>query len=346
MASIIQQRYFAQARFSLEYTSKSGGANFISKRRLMSSFPSSKILLTSQYNRQGFALDYRLDVDNLTLSIGSEHVLPIINDQWAPEWSGDITEQIDILVRIGDTDGANLPWFPFADSVLLFWWIHKEELSLPVSVQWRREAGGLIKLEVHIAAHPWDDPLLTVEVRGKDTSTITVAVPERPLSSSPSMTYPIRVAIIHVIAPTAVIVNELLGNVLGAVIELVATALYIMLLLFMYGFMALAVVFSLWRCFRGPSFEDTVEGLQGRLGRLSQNERLRFLKIDALRENLDLLYQNKKFKAVINICRNGWHPERDRERVAEEEEADIEKGLNATGEGEGEEEGKGDSRKQ
>lgn len=176
--------------------------------------------------------------------------------------------------------------------------------------------------------------LLAVQIQGKDRSTITVTVPETPLSSSPSKTYLIRLAIIHVIAPTVVFVNGLLGNAFGSIIEATITALFVVFVVFVYGFMALAVVFSLWRCFGGPSFEDTVDEMQGRLERLSQNERLRFLKIDALRENLDLLCRNERFKAAINICRNGWHPERDRARAAEEEEADTEKGLNIDDAGE------------
>jgi hypothetical protein len=240
---------------------------------------------------------------------------------------------MDVIARIGDADGANLPWFPFADSVLLFWWIHKEDLSLPISVKWSREANGLHKMEIH-AAHPRNGLLLTIEIRGPDPSAISVSTPEFPFSSSPSITYPVRVAIIHIIAPTAVFVNDLLGNAFGAIIESMVTAIFIVLVVVLYGFLILAVVFSLWRCFKGPSYEDTVTGIQGRLEKLSQNERLRYLKIDALREKLELLFQDERFKVAVDICRNGWHPERDRAMAAEKEEADMEKGLKAIDESE------------
>lgn len=275
---------------------------------------------------------------------------------------GNITKDVQVPARIGDMDGANLPWFLFADSVLLYSRIHKEELSVPVSVHWTSEQERLQRMEIYIArpqddknddpsnppnfvvpirpdddvVHAKADLLLTVEILGEDRSTITITVPVMPLSSSPSSTYPIRVAIISIIAPTAVFVNDLLGNAFGGMIESMIDALAVVFAIVLYVFMALAVVFSIWRVLRGPSFEETVERMQARLETLSQNERLRLLRLDALRDNLELLYQNERFKAAVNICRNGWHPERDQARAAEEEAADTEKGLNIEA-GEGEE---------
>ena len=63
--------------------------------------------------------------------------------------------------------------------------------------------------------HIINDPLLSIRVRGNDTSSFEVTVPARPLSSSPSRTYPIRIAIIHIIAPIAVFVNDYLGDAIG-----------------------------------------------------------------------------------------------------------------------------------
>jgi hypothetical protein len=335
MASITQHLFFAQARLSRECISKSRGAEPSTKQKLTSHLSSSRFMRTSTH-RQGFALDYKLDVDNLTLSIGSEHVLPIINNKRGPERPTTITEKVDVSVRIGDMDGANLPWFPFADSVLLFWWIEKEDFNLPLLINWENKADGLHRMELLNAAHIYDEPLLAVEIRGEDTPTISVSVPKKPLSSSPSLTYPVRVAIIHVIAPTALFVSDLFGNAIGVIAELIFTLLFTVFVVFVYAFLGLAVVFSLWRCFSGPSFEDTVEGIKDRLQKLSENERLQFLKIDALRENLDFLIQNEKFKTVVYVCRNGWHPERDRERAAEEG-SDIEEGLDMKVDGEGDE---------
>ena len=235
--------------------------------------------------------------------------------------------------RVGDIDGANLPWFSFADSVLLFWWIHKENADLDVSLQWKAGPNDIRRLEIHPAAKPWDDPLLSIEIVGANPGTIVVDVLKAPLSSSPSLTYPIRVAIIHVIAPTAVFVNDLLGNTVGVVIEYVLTTLELIILFGLYPFLVLAVVFSFWRCLKGPSFEDTVERIQGRLERLSENERLRVLRIHVLGEKLGAICQNGRFMAVVDICRNGWHPERDRAVAAEV--ADVERGLDGKEKGEG-----------
>lgn len=222
-------------------------------------------------------------------------------------------------------------------------------MSLPLFAQYRNQyldkEGGLRRTELIMVDHVWGDFLLAVEIRGTDASTIVVTVPEMPISSSPSMTYPVRVAIILVIAPTAVFVNDLLGNMFGGFIGLMVAVLFIGFVIFVYGFMALAVVFSLWRCFRAPSFEDTVERIQGRLERLSRNEKLRRLKIDALRENLELLCQNERFMAFVYVCRNGWHPEKERAKAAEEA-ADIEKGSNNKEAAEGAEKGESTASKQ
>ena len=297
---------------------------------------SSSKILHSQHERQGFAIDYTLDVENLTLLIG-EHAVPILNEKWADGWDGDITgelaEHLEVSARIGDTDGANLPWFPFADSVLLFWWIHKESMSLELSLQWRALPMDRWRLEIHKAAQEWDEPLLSVEIRGGDPSTIVVTVPEMPLSSSPSSTYPVRLAIIHFIAPTAVFVNFLLGNVFGPIIEFVFTALYYLFLCALCGLINTAIMFSLWRCFGGQSFKDTVEGIRVRLERLNENERLQIWKTKIMQEKLDFIIRNERFMAAVKICRNGWHPRSDG-AVVNEVTADVEKGLNVTGEGE------------
>jgi hypothetical protein len=71
----------------------------------------------------------------LTLSIpGVDKPIPIIYNDRAEEGSADVSLDISVQARIGDFDGANLPWFEYADSILLFWWIHKENADLPLSV--------------------------------------------------------------------------------------------------------------------------------------------------------------------------------------------------------------------
>jgi len=276
-------------------------------------------------NRQGFAIDYKLDMNDLTLTTdGSDHPLPIFKQDQTVD---SVTEQINATARIGDRDGANLPWFEFADAVLLYWWIQPDDLQVLVDIIWTVKGNGedpLRRMEVQVAGHPSRRVLLTLEMQGSDTSSIVVGSPGRPYSFSPSKTYPIRVALIHVIAPTAVFVNDLLGNFVGQVIESVVTAIFVLFVIAVYGFFALAIVFSLWRCVGGPSFEVVVERTQARLAKLRENERLRGLRIEALQEGLERLCQNERFKKAVDICRNGWHPEREMARAAEVE-IDVEK---------------------
>jgi hypothetical protein len=174
--------------------------------------------------------------------------------------------------------------------------------------------------------------LLSIEIDGADASTLVVNAPEMPISSSPSSTYPLRVAIIQVIAPIAVFMNDFIGNALGVIIKSLVAALYFGLIILLCGFTALTVVSSLWRCFRGPSFVDTAGRVQGGLERLKSNERLRTMKIDGLCEKMESLCRNERFITFIKICENGWHPERNEAEVSEEQ-TDVEKGSGVKEEG-------------
>jgi hypothetical protein len=129
-----------------------------------------------------------------------------------------------------------------------------------------------------------------------------------------------------------VFVNGLLGGFVGQAIESVVTTIFVLFVIAVYGFFALAIVFSLWRCVGGPSFEVVVERTQARLAKLRENERLRGLRIEALQEGLERLCQNGRFKRAVDICMNGWHPEREMARAAEveidvEKEASLKEGL-------------------
>lgn len=288
-------------------------------------FSSSRYFRIEHNNRQGFAIDYKLDMNDLTITIdGADHPLPIFKQGQTVD---SVTEQINATARIGDRDGANLPWFEFADAVLLYWWIQKDDLQFLVDITWTVEEDGedfLRRMEVRVAGRPGRRALLTLEMQGSDTSSIVVEAPERPYSFSPSETYPVRVALIHVIAPTAVFVNGLLGGFVGQAIESVVTTIFVLFVIAVYGFFALAIMFSIGRCVGGPSFEVVVERTQARLDNLRENERLRGLRIEALQERLERLCQNERFKRAVEICRNGWHPEREMARAAEVE-IDVEK---------------------
>ncbi|RDL36835.1 uncharacterized protein BP5553_06187 [Venustampulla echinocandica] len=280
-------------------------------------------------NRQAFALDYKLDIRDLTLSIsGSDKSLPILNETPGQDSTLDITEDIHVVARIGDDGGANLPWFKFADAILLTWWLEKEDLNITLTAYWRREGedGSLRRMELRVPRMP--EPLLSFKIQGNDRGTITAITPAKPASSSPSMTYPIRVAIINAIAPTAVFVNDVFGSAIGMASKSVFNALAVIFIVGMYGFMLLAIVFSLWRCLGGPSFETTVGRMQDRLERHNENERYRVLRIHVITGWLDWLNHSERVQMALDICRHGWHPERERARRADEE-TDVERGNKA-----------------
>jgi hypothetical protein len=270
-------------------------------------------------------------LSTLTLSIsGADKPIPIISHDGTEEESTDISLDITALARVGDSDGANLPWFEYADSILLFWWIHKESVDLPLSVSWSVEEENMYSMDLKYAGrHVIDDPLLSIRMRGNDTPSFEVTVPARPLSSSPSWTYPVRIAIIHIIAPIAVFVNDYLGDAIGSLFSTIFTAANVLFIVLVYVFVILAIVVSIYRCVGGPSLEVTVQRAHDCLETLKQNERLHFLHMEAVQERLDRLYHNKRIQLVIGVCRNGWHPERDRGMAAQEEEADIESGSSS-----------------
>jgi hypothetical protein len=126
-------------------------------------------------------------------------------------------EGVDVIARTGDTDGANLPWFPQADAILLFWQIHREYASVPLTIQRSaQEAGDVQTFDIlfNEKGHG-DDALLSLKMVGNDTSTIRASVPLRPHSSSPSKTYPVRVAIILALAPLSILIVVVFGSLAG-----------------------------------------------------------------------------------------------------------------------------------
>lgn len=164
-------------------------------------------------SRQGFALDYKFNISDFTLTVsGLEQPIHIFRDALAGDDGR--REEVNATVRAGDTDGANLPWFPAEDALLLFWEIHQEYASVPL----------IIHRPVHKAANMWqqfdiflntlgyrNNALLSFQMVGNDTSSIRLSVPSRPDSSSPSYTYPVRVRIIQVLAPFSLLIAAAFG---------------------------------------------------------------------------------------------------------------------------------------
>ncbi|KAM0514288.1 hypothetical protein ACHAPE_006868 [Trichoderma viride] len=164
-------------------------------------------------SRQGFALDYKFNISDFTLAVsGLEQPIHIFRDALAGDDGR--REEVNATVRAGDTDGANLPWFPAEDAVLLFWEIHQEYASVPLTIHRpvHKEAGWwqIFDIFLNKPGHG-NNALLSFQMVGNDTSSIRFSVPSRPDSSSPSYTYPIRARIIQVLAPFSILIVAAFG---------------------------------------------------------------------------------------------------------------------------------------
>ena len=215
-----------------------------------------------------------------------------------------------------------MPWFDFADDVLFGWWTSRQDndyyMDLPLQISWFEEKGQnavVYKMDVDVAGRTCD-PLLSLSVNLNDTRTLTASVPEIPKSSSPSYTYPVRLACILVVAPIAIFVNDHLEAGIGLVFGAIGNVLILLILVAGSIFVVGSLVVSVWRTVGGPSLADTVQRTQDMLDRLKQNDRLRFLRggIGRLQIGLDRCYTNVYVSRVLDVCANGWHPGREREK--------------------------------
>ena len=170
--------------------------------------------------RSSFALDYNLDIANKTLRVGGTDVSLEV-----PEQALHLSEPITVVARTGDQDGINPPWFWRADATLLFWWIHRDNAVIPVRVKWTANYA----VELWPDSQQWLygssqppkglEPLITIEnLHNEDPERFWAFAPKSPISSSPSRTYPIRVALLSIIAPTGLLfysVFSALGSLLS-----------------------------------------------------------------------------------------------------------------------------------
>jgi hypothetical protein len=169
-------------------------------------------------------LDYKLDISNKTLRVGNTEI-----NLKVPEKALQLSEPISVVARTGDQDGINPPWFWRADSTLLFWWIHRDNAVIPLRVRWT--ANYAVELwpdsqewlpgSSGLQPPPKDlQPLLTIEnLHAEDPELFRAFAPKAPISSSPSRTYPIRVALLSIIAPTGLLffsIFSALGSLLSA----------------------------------------------------------------------------------------------------------------------------------
>lgn len=201
--------------------------------------------------------------------------------------------------------------------MLLFWWIHKDTFQIPLVAKWSAD-GERKLLTLRAARHAIID-LLEISVENRDLKSIKVEVPpnaqeedlgiQQGLSSSPSMTYPIRIALISIIAPSAIFVNEYLGPLVSAVLHplfMIFTVLGALFAILLQGFLIAAVVVSVCRCLK-----------------------IRSKRVNAWFETIE---EDSWTWWVIQVCKEGWHPGRIRARMEEERSGrDLERGGDGDG---------------
>lgn len=221
------------------------------------------------------------------------------------------------MARTGCADGINLPWFDFADSILLFWWIHQDNLEVDLTARWTWDKGVMPKvqiLELMLEVHdrkPNAYPLLSIQVKlnGENAEIIKAIFPTVPTSSSPTVTYPVRVAIACILTrPTLTILAIL--NFLWKVREKLGSAYSIPA----NSFLILAGFCSFLRCTSGPSFEVAMENIQEKLEiskrRYEGNRSLvsMYTLIEHVQKVVEAVSQSEGVMWMVGICRVGWHP--------------------------------------
>ncbi|KAL7923939.1 hypothetical protein ACQKWADRAFT_288320 [Trichoderma austrokoningii] len=217
-------------------------------------------------SRQGFALDYKLDVSSLTLAVsGLEQPLHLFRH--TPAEDNARVEQVNATAPAGDMDGANLPWFPPPDALLLFWEIHKEYATVPLRIQRSAQTFDIL---LNKKGHE-DDALLSLKMWGNDTSTIKASIPLETQSSSPSYTYPIRIRIIQVLAPFSLLlaaVFESFGGILGGLVRWIFAAICL-------GLVVSVVVAAASMVFWRKRPEELVDMAKDELQKLRDSETMR-----------------------------------------------------------------------
>jgi hypothetical protein len=155
-----------------------------------------------------------------------------------------LSKLISVVARTGDRDGISPPWFWRTDSTLLFWWIHHDNAVIPLRVKWT--ANYAVELWPDSQAWlfgssglppPSEDlqPLFSFEnLYVEDPELFRAFAPKASVSSSPSRTYPIRVALLSIIAPTGL----LFYSIFFATSSLVAADVFRLIVV------ALPVIFS------------------------------------------------------------------------------------------------------
>jgi hypothetical protein len=199
-----------------------------------------------------------------------------------------ITEFFQVSARTGEIGGASLPWFTFADSVLLSWWIDKKNTDIGLAARW-----GLTsmadsdydpaptsptsecrrRLEIHPRKYAaglfTPEGLLTLDIEeiGDADQLRIINIGFEEGSESPTWTYPLRVAIICVLAPVTVFVNDWIGPVFSGCLTGFLVVFGIFVCTSLFGILLVL----LWRYFGGSNIEVVVGRVQQRLDMWQEN---------------------------------------------------------------------------
>jgi len=278
--------------------------------------------LEATNSRRYFALSFQLHAEDMTLSVsGVDTRLSLLRASVGTVGLTEPIQNLNATAQVGDGDGANLPWFETADAALLFWQIHRENVVVPLTARWTAAED----LQV-LAITAGQETVLEIRIQPNNPVTISAAVPKRPDSSSPSRTYPIRVLVICVLAPTSVFFNDYFTGFFSTIIFSVLFAFTILI----YPLVAVACVVSLWRCMGGVSLEALIGRTRLYLENLDRYETLLAPLMAALTKMQAALTNEGWVQWAFEICKDGWHPERTRARRMEAE-IDIEKEASSDG---------------
>lgn len=147
-----------------------------------------------------------------TLIINSDTLLSFSKpDPSAPAQILD-EEAVETRMSIGDTDGVSPPWFVAADAALLFHFLHRERMILPIKLVHRRNSEILDLVVTNnndpSAPAPSSLPVL-VSISLPAHGPVRFTFPRA--SSAPSGAYLIRRTLLAVLAPTALLFMVIAG---------------------------------------------------------------------------------------------------------------------------------------
>ena len=223
--------------------------------------------------RHSFAVDYHVDFSSQTIGLPGYRTIERPDFDQSDSLIQTFVSGL-ITVKTGDRDGINPPWFNPADSTLLWWHIHRETHEIGVRLVWTEDK----QIEIWPDFQPNDseddddgstsdprtsssmtEPLLVVENIGFATegSEFRAVLPQTDAVSLPSRTYPLRAAIVTILAPSGIIGMEVLTILAG-----LSITVFNLLTLMAQSLVAYVVIATVWWCLKGrPPLAEYVETL-------------------------------------------------------------------------------------